>query len=229
MPADLTVVVLAAGGGTRMKSKKPKILHEVAGRSMVGHVLVAVAELDPAQVVAVVGHQSDVVGPHLLERAPELLLAHQAEQLGTGHAVRVGVEAAEAAGSGAGVAGTVLVAYGDTPLLTGATLREFAHQHAASDCAVSLLSGLVDDPFGYGRVVRDAEGDVLAVVEEKDATAAQREIGEINSGIMAFDASFLRDALPRLSNDNAKGEYYLTDLVGLAHDAGLSVGDLFKH
>ncbi|MBS43833.1 MAG: UDP-N-acetylglucosamine diphosphorylase/glucosamine-1-phosphate N-acetyltransferase [Nocardioides sp.] len=207
-----------------MKSKKPKILHEVAGRSMVGHVLVAVAELDPAQVVAVVGHQSDVVGPHLLERAPELLLAHQAEQLGTGHAVRVGVEAAEAAGSGAGVAGTVLVAYGDTPLLTGATLREFAHQHAASDCAVSLLSGLVDDPFGYGRVVRDAEGDVLAVVEEKDATAAQREIGEINSGIMAFDASFLRDALPRLSNDNAKGEYYLTDLVGLAHDAGLSVG-----
>lgn len=215
---DLTVIVLAAGGGTRMRSKTAKVLHPIGGRSMVGHVLVAVRGCAPRRVVAVIGHQRDQVGAHIAELAPEALLAVQEEQAGTGHAVRVGVEAADAR------EGTVLVAYGDTPLLTAESLRAFVSEHEAAQRAVSVLSGVVDDPFGYGRVVRDEDGEVVAIVEQKDATPEQRRIREINSGIMAFDAAFLHEALPRLGNDNANGEYYLTDLLGLARDAGLTVG-----
>lgn len=215
---DLTVIVLAAGGGTRMRSKTAKVLHPIGGRSMVGHVLVAVHGCAPRRVVAVIGHQRDQVGAHIAALAPEALLAVQEEQAGTGHAVRVGVEAADAR------EGTVLVAYGDTPLLTAESLRAFVAEHEAAQRAVSVLSGVVDDPFGYGRVVRDEDGEVVAIVEQKDASTDQREIREINSGIMAFDAAFLHEALPRLGNDNANGEYYLTDLLGLAREAGLTVG-----
>jgi bifunctional UDP-N-acetylglucosamine pyrophosphorylase/glucosamine-1-phosphate N-acetyltransferase len=218
MASDLTVIVLAAGGGTRMRSKKAKVLHEIGGRSMVGHVLAAVRGLEPARVVAVVGHQRDQVGPHIQSLLPDVVLAVQDEQRGTGHAVRVAVEAAGT------TSGTVLVAAGDTPLLRGESLRDFAQEHEAAQCAVSVLSGVVDEPFGYGRIVRNHEGDVEAIVEEKDANAEQRGIREISSGILAFDAEFLIEALPRLGNDNAKGEYYLTDTVGLARDAGLTVG-----
>jgi bifunctional UDP-N-acetylglucosamine pyrophosphorylase/glucosamine-1-phosphate N-acetyltransferase len=218
MSTDLTVIVLAAGGGTRMRSKTAKVLHEIGGRSMVGHVLAAVAALEPGRVVAVVGHQRDQVGPHIQSLLPEVTLAVQAEQHGTGHAVRVALEAAGTS------SGTVLVAAGDTPLLRGESLQAFAQEHEAAQCAVSVLSGIVDDPFGYGRIVRNDEGDVEAIIEEKDATADQRGIHEISSGILAFDAEFLLDALPRVGNDNAKGEYYLTDTVGLARDAGLTVG-----
>ena len=222
MPGELTVIVLAAGGGTRMKSKTMKVLHPVAGRSMVGHVLAAVAQVQPRRIVAVVGHQRDRVGPHIQELAPDALLAVQEEQHGTGHAVRVAMDAVVAAG---GVPeGTVLVAYGDTPLLEAASLRTFAVEHEAAQRAVSILSGTVPDPFGYGRVVRNQDGEVEGIVEEKDATDEQRTIREINSGILAFDAAFLVDALPRLTNDNAKGEYYLTDTVRLACEAGLQVG-----
>ncbi len=118
----------------------------------------------------------------------------------------------------------MLVAYGDTPMLDGEALAAFAEEHAASHCVLSILSGRVADPSGYGRVVREEEGDVEAIVEERTPTPEQREIVEINSGILAFDADFLLEALPRLRNDNAKGEYYLTDLVGLARDGGLTVG-----
>ena len=218
MPTDLTVVVLAAGGGTRMRSKTPKVLHQVAGRSMVGHVLAAVRALEPGRVVAVVGHQRELVGPHVEQALPGVVLAVQEEQLGTGHALRVAVDAVGT------TSGTVVVAYGDTPLLTGESLRVFAEEHEAAQRAVSILSGVADDPFGYGRIIRDADGDVLAIVEEKDADADQREIREINSGIYALDAAFLVDALPRIGNDNAKGEYYLTDVVHLAREAGLTVG-----
>ncbi len=218
MPSDLTVIVLAAGGGTRMKSKTAKVLHEIAGRSMIDHVLKAVQALDPQHVVAVVGHQRDQVGPHIQALMPEVTLAVQDEQFGTGHAVRIALEAAGT------TTGTVLVAAGDTPLLRGESLRGFADEHRAAECAVSVLSGIVPQPHGYGRIVRNAEGDVEGIVEEKDATAEQREIHEINSGILAFDAEFLVDALPRVGNDNAKGEYYLTDVVGLAREAGLAVG-----
>jgi bifunctional UDP-N-acetylglucosamine pyrophosphorylase / glucosamine-1-phosphate N-acetyltransferase len=218
MSSDLTVIVLAAGGGTRMKSKTAKVLHEIGGRSMVGHVLAAVQALDPTRVVAVVGHQREQVGPHIEALLPDVTLAVQDEQQGTGHAVRIALQAAGT------TSGTVLVAAGDTPLLRGESLRAFAAEHEAAQCAVSVLSGIVDDPFGYGRIVRNDEGDVEAIVEEKDATDDQRSIHEISSGILAFDGEFLGDALSRVGNDNAKGEYYLTDTVGLAREAGLTVG-----
>ena len=215
---ELTVIVLAAGGGTRMRSKTMKVLHEVGGRSMVGHVLAAVGEMSPQLVVAVVGHQRDQVAPHIQALLPDVVLAVQETQQGTGHAVRVAIETA-------GISrGTVLVATADTPLLRGESLRAFVAEHEAAQRAVSILSGQVPDPSGYGRVVRDDEGDVVAIVEEKDASPEQREINEINSGILAFDAEFLVSALPRLGNDNAKGEYYLTDTVQLAQDDGLTVG-----
>jgi bifunctional UDP-N-acetylglucosamine pyrophosphorylase/glucosamine-1-phosphate N-acetyltransferase len=146
------------------------------------------------------------------------VLAVQEEQHGTGDAVRVAIEAV------GDVSGTVIVATGDTPLLRGESLRIFAEEHEAAQRAVSVLSAIVDDAFGYGRIVRDDDGDVVAIIEEKDATPEQREIAEISSGILAFDAAFLVEALPQLGNDNAKGEYYLTDTVQIARDAGLTVG-----
>ncbi len=215
---NLTVIVLAAGGGTRMKSKTQKVLHEVCGRSMIGHVLAAVQAMEPQRIVAVVGNQREQVGPHIEALIPDVVLAVQETQQGTGHAVRIAMESAGT------TSGTVVVAYGDTPLLEGESMREFAAEHEAAQRAVSILSGVVTDPFGYGRVVRDENGDVEAIIEEKDATTEQREITEINSGILALDVEFLVEALPKLSNDNAKGEYYLTDVVQLARDAGLTVG-----
>ena len=218
MPSNLTVIVLAAGGGTRMKSKTMKVLHPIGGRSMIRHVLAAVYAMEPERVVAVVGVQREQVGPHILALHPDVVLAVQDEQHGTGHAVRV---AMEASGS---TSGTILLAYGDTPLLQGDSLLAFAAEHEAAQRSVSILSGLVENPFGLGRVLRNEEGDVEAIVEEKDATPVQREIREINSGVLAFDAEFLISALPRIGNDNAKGEYYITDAIAIAREDGLTVG-----
>ena len=223
MGTNLTVVVLAAGGGTRMKSKTMKVLHPIAGRTMIGHVLAAARATEPERVVAVVGHQREQVAAHIHEIEPGAVLAVQEDQLGTAHAVRMAVEAV-AQEIGQSLQGTVLVAYGDTPLLEGASLRWFVAEHEASQGAVSILSGIVENPFGYGRVLRNSDGDVEAIVEEKDATPAQREVREINSGILAFDAEFLLGALPRIGNDNAKGEYYLTDVIAIAREDGLTVG-----
>ncbi|MFT4287771.1 bifunctional UDP-N-acetylglucosamine diphosphorylase/glucosamine-1-phosphate N-acetyltransferase GlmU [Nocardioides sp.] len=218
MVNELTVIVLAAGAGTRMKSKTPKVLHEVAGRSMVGHVLGVVRALEPSRVVAVVGHQRELVAAHVAELDPDAVVAVQEEQLGTGHAVRVAVEALGE------VSGTVLVAYADTPLLRVESLRDLLAGHTAAGHAATILSGVVDDPFGYGRIVRGGDGGVSAIVEENDGDEATRRITEINSGIIAFDAAFLADVLPRLTDDNAKREFYLTDTVGLARRDGLTVG-----
>jgi bifunctional UDP-N-acetylglucosamine pyrophosphorylase/glucosamine-1-phosphate N-acetyltransferase len=217
MAHDVTVIVLAAGGGTRMKSKTMKVLHPVAGRSMVGHVLTAVRAVQPTQLVAVVGHQRDQVGPHIQQLAPDAVLAVQEVLDGTGGAVRIATQALKPKG-------TVLVLTGDTPLLEGASLKAFAEEHEAAQRAVSILTGVVERPTGYGRIVRNDEGDVEAIVEEKDASPEQRGIHEINSGILAFEAEFLLSALPRLSNDNANGEFYLTDTVGIAREDGLTVG-----
>jgi bifunctional UDP-N-acetylglucosamine pyrophosphorylase/glucosamine-1-phosphate N-acetyltransferase len=215
---ELTVVVLAAGGGTRMKSKTVKVLHPIAGRTMIGHVLAAVRTLEPHRVVAVIGHQREQVATHVRELVPDVVLAVQEVLDGTGGAVRVAMETSGTS------RGTVVVATGDTPLLEGESLRKFVADHRAAEQAVSILSGIVADPFGYGRILRNDEGDVEGIVEEKDATPQQREIPEISSGILAFDAEFLVGALPRLTNDNAKGEYYLTDTVRIAREDGLTVG-----
>ena len=217
--SDLTVIVLAAGGGTRMKSKTMKVLHPVCGKSMIGHVLSAVRAMEPRRIVAVIGTQREQVGPHIQELVPDVVLAVQETQDGTGHAVRVALESLPEPPTG-----TVVVVTGDTPLLRGETLREFAEHHAGGARAVSILTGVVANPFGYGRIVRTESGDVQAIVEEKDATDEQRRIAEINSGILAFDASFLSEAISKIGNDNAKSEYYLTDVVKIARDAGLTVG-----
>jgi bifunctional UDP-N-acetylglucosamine pyrophosphorylase/glucosamine-1-phosphate N-acetyltransferase len=220
------VIVLAAGSGTRMRSKTSKVLHPLCGRSMIGHVLCAVQELAPERVVAVVGHGREQVGPHVLEQLPGTLLAVQEVQDGTGSAVRVALEALTGAGGvGTGpTTGTVMVTTGDTPLLEGATLAALVADHEAAGRAVTVLTGSVPDPFGYGRVVRGQDGAVSAIIEEKDATEEQRAITEVSSGVWAFDAGFLAYALPRITNDNAKGEYYLTDVVGIARAAGAGVG-----
>ena len=220
LSSDLvTVIVLAAGGGTRMKSKTMKVLHPIAGRTMVGHVLHAARQLEPTRIVAVVGHQREQVGAHIEELVPDVTLAVQETQEGTAHAVRTAWEALPPEAR----TGTVVVAYGDTPLLEGRTLARFVQSHRESPVAMSILTGVVSDPTGYGRIVRDEHDAVAAIVEEKDATPEQAAIAEINSGILAFDAEFLDEVLPRIGNDNAKGEYYLTDAVALAREAGRTV------
>jgi bifunctional UDP-N-acetylglucosamine pyrophosphorylase/glucosamine-1-phosphate N-acetyltransferase len=214
------VVVLAAGEGTRMKSATPKVLHEICGRSLVGHVLAAARELQPENLVVVVGHAREQVTAHLAEVDAQARTAVQEKQKGTGHAVRMGLE--ELGGT---VEGTVVVVCGDTPLLTGETLRKLAGVHREDGNAVTVLSAEVPDPTGYGRIVRDGDdGAVTAIVEHKDATAAQREIREINSGVFAFDGRLLADALGKVRTDNSQGEEYLTDVLGILRAAGHRVG-----
>ncbi|MEE1842970.1 bifunctional UDP-N-acetylglucosamine diphosphorylase/glucosamine-1-phosphate N-acetyltransferase GlmU [Streptomyces sp. JV190] len=215
------VVVLAAGEGTRMKSKTPKVLHEISGRSLVGHVVAASRELDPEHLVVVVGHRSEQVTAHLTPADDDRLrTAHQAEQKGTGHAVRIGLDEL-----GGAVEGTVIVVCGDTPLLSGETLRALAATHTADANAVTVLTAEVPDSTGYGRIVRDpADGAVTAIVEHKDATDAQRAIREINSGVFAFDGRLLADALGKVRTDNSQGEEYLTDVLSILREAGHRVG-----
>lgn len=213
-------VVLAAGEGTRMKSSTPKVLHAIGGRSLLGHALAAAAATDPEHLVVVVRHGRDAVAAHVGEVAPHAVVADQDDVPGTGRAVQCGLEALAAAAGGAGASGTVLVTYGDVPLLDGATLRELVTAHEAGGHAVTVVTAEVDDPTGYGRVLRAADGSVAAVVEHKDADDAQRAVREINSGIYAFDGAVLAAALGRVGRDNAQGEMYLTDVLRLAREDG---------
>ncbi|MHB9753297.1 bifunctional UDP-N-acetylglucosamine diphosphorylase/glucosamine-1-phosphate N-acetyltransferase GlmU [Streptomyces sp. BYX5S] len=214
------VVVLAAGEGTRMKSATPKVLHELCGRSLVGHVLAASRELTPEQLVVVVGHEREKVAAHVGEIDSAARTAVQAEQNGTGHAVRMGLESLDEA-----VEGTVVVVCGDTPLLTGETLKALSATHAADGNAVTVLTAEVPDATGYGRIVRDnVSGAVTAIVEHKDASEAQRAIREINSGVFAFDGRLLVEALKKVRTDNSQGEEYLTDVLGILREAGHRVG-----
>ncbi|MGI5443871.1 bifunctional UDP-N-acetylglucosamine diphosphorylase/glucosamine-1-phosphate N-acetyltransferase GlmU [Streptomyces shenzhenensis] len=214
------VVVLAAGEGTRMKSATPKVLHQICGRSLVGHVLATARELNPLDLVVVVGHAREQVTAHLGELDPQARTAVQDQQNGTGHAVRMAVEEL-----GGAVDGTVVVVCGDTPLLTGETLRRLTEAHHADGNAVTVLTAEVPDATGYGRIVRDGvSGAVTAIVEHKDADESQRAIREINSGVFAFDGPLLADALGKLRTDNSQGEEYLTDVLGILREAGHRVG-----
>lgn len=211
----VAVVVLAAGAGTRMKSKLPKVLHPVCGTSMLMHAIGAATQTGVESVVAVVRHERDQVVAHLSTHAPRVIVADQDDVPGTGRAVQCGLEKVEATN------GTVLVTYGDVPLLEGATLQALVAAHEETGSAVSVLTARLSDPTGYGRIVRSADGtQVEAIVEHKDATEAQRAITEINSGIYAFDLAVLRDALGQVSTDNAQGEMYLTDVLAIARAAG---------
>jgi len=210
------VVILAAGQGTRMRSDTIKLLHPVAGRPMVARVLDAVAPLRPRRTVTVVGFQAERVRAALTGSATEF--AVQREQRGTGHAVLAAARAL------AGVAdGTLLVLNGDLPLLRPATLRRLIRRHAGAGACLTLLTAEVDDPRGYGRVVRNPGGAVARIVEDRDATADERRIGEINCGVYCARADALLAALRRVRPDNDQGEYYITDAVRLLLEAGRPV------
>jgi bifunctional UDP-N-acetylglucosamine pyrophosphorylase/glucosamine-1-phosphate N-acetyltransferase len=214
------VVVLAAGEGKRMRSATPKMLHQIGGRSLLGHVLAATAPLDAQETVVVVGHGRDQVQPALAELAPQAKPVVQEAPLGTGHAVRRAFEALP------DLAGTVVVVPGDTPLLTADTLAALVAQHQRDGVAATLLSSHLTDPTGYGRVVRNADGVVVRLVEHRDADAAELAVTEVGTSIYAFDAALLRAALSRLTTDNAQGEEYLTDTIALFVADGRPVGAL---
>ena len=217
----VAVVVLAAGGGTRMRSATPKVLHTIGGRSLLGHCLAAARGLEPDSLAVVIGHGRELVEPQLRRMDPAASVVIQRARLGTGHAVQVALETLPPYDDG-----LVLVTYGDVPLQTSETLAALVEAHTAGANAVTVLTADIPDPFGYGRVLRDASGAVTAIVEEKDASAAERAITEINSGIFVFDETVLRADLEQVDNDNAAGEVYLTDVVAIAHAAGQRVGAL---
>ncbi len=212
-----TVVILAAGLGTRMKSGLAKALHPLAGRPLVQHVLNASKAIEPGAVVLVLGHQAEKVREAASGYQPTFVL--QREQLGTGHAVR------QARGAIAEAEGPVLVLCADTPLLTGGTLKGLVALHRKSRAAVSLITALVEDPFGYGRVVRGKSG-IQRIVEEKDASAAQKKIREVNAGIYCFEKKFLLASLDGIGRNNAQGEYYLPDAIALARKNAMKVAAL---
>lgn len=211
------VIVLAAGGGTRMKSRKSKLLHAVAGRPMLSYAVDAARELNPDRLVVVVGHLREQVEAHLAECAPQCTIVEQPVRNGTGGAVACGM------GILGEVEGEVVVTYGDVPMLTGQTLAGLVAEHRTAMNACTVLTAMVPDPAGYGRIVREG-GEVARIVEHRDATENERRINEINSGIYVFDSRVLRDGLASLRPDNAQGELYLTDVLGYAREQGRRVG-----
>ena len=212
------VIVLAAGEGTRMKSATPKVLHPIAGRTLLGHAIAAARGADPAHLAVVVRHERDRVAAHVAKVDPAAVIADQDEVPGTGRATECALDLLPA-----DLEGTVLVTYGDVPLLTAATLHDLIEAHHASGSAVTVITATLEDPHGYGRILRDEHGEVAGIVEQKDATAEQRAITEINSGLYAFDATVLRKALAEVGTDNAQGEKYLTDVLAIARREGLKV------
>jgi bifunctional UDP-N-acetylglucosamine pyrophosphorylase/glucosamine-1-phosphate N-acetyltransferase len=211
------VIVLAAGAGTRMKSRTPKILHEIGGRSLVGHALAAARSINPQQLALVVRHERDLVAGHLMELDPAAIIVDQDDIPGTGRAVEVALQALDAHKP---LTGTVVVTYGDVPLLTGSLLAELVATHERDGNAVTVLTAVLADAAGYGRILRGEDGTVTGIREHKDASETEHLIREVNSGIYAFDAAVLRDALVHVTTDNSQREKYLTDVLGLAREAG---------
>jgi bifunctional UDP-N-acetylglucosamine pyrophosphorylase / glucosamine-1-phosphate N-acetyltransferase len=212
------VIVLAAGEGTRMKSDTPKVLHRIGGRTLLGHAIAAARAVDPQHLAVVVRHGRDLVAAHVADVDPKAVVADQDEVPGTGRATECALEHLPA-----DLDGTVLVTYGDVPLLAGDTLHALVEEHTTTRSAVTVITAHLDDPTGYGRILRDDDGSVAGIVEQKDATDEQRSIREINSGIYAFDAAVLKDALAHVGTDNAQGEKYLTDVLAIARSAGRRV------
>lgn len=206
-----TAVILAAGAGTRMKSDRPKVLHEVMGRSMVSHVITQVRKAGADRIIAVTGHGAEAVREEL-SAEEGIIFAVQEEQLGTGHAVMQALDDLPEEGD-------VFILCGDTPLITARTLSGFAEYHHSRNAVLTVLTAMYEDPTGYGRILRNRDGSLLRIVEQKDATEVQKMIKEVNAGMYYVDAGFLRTALPKITNENAQNEYYLTDLVELAVSA----------
>jgi len=212
---SLASIVLAAGKGTRMKSDLIKVLHPVAGLPMIAWTVAAARETGSDPIVLVIGHQANAV-QGTFRGAPDIRCAMQEEQLGTGHAVASALDALS------GFRGTVLILCGDTPLLGSETLKSLLAFHQGNQAAITVLTAVMDDPYGYGRVVRDDSGRVTRIVEQKDAGPEEQEIREINSGIYCMDSDFLFGNIRGIGNNNAQGEYYLTDLLSIAVSKGLT-------
>ncbi|MCW3491840.1 bifunctional UDP-N-acetylglucosamine diphosphorylase/glucosamine-1-phosphate N-acetyltransferase GlmU [Microbacterium sp. SSM24] len=213
----LAVIVLAAGQGTRMKSSVPKVLHRIGGRSLVGHVIETALTLSPDTVAVVVRHERDLVAAAVVDAAPGVVVVDQDEVPGTGRAVELALAALD------DFAGDVLVLSGDVPLLDAHTLDALVREHRAGAAAATVLSAVVDDATGYGRVIRDADGSVARIVEQKDATADEASVSEINAGVYVFQAPALRAHLALVGTANAQGEKYLTDVVALLRGSRLLV------
>ena len=211
-----TVIVLAAGEGTRMKSATPKVLHSVAGRSLLGHVLHAINHLNPTELRIVVGSGREAVEAHIADISPKATTVFQERRGGTGHAAQLAL-------AGKAPKGTVLVLAGDTPLLSGDSLAQFVEAHTSGKFAASVLTAEHPEPTGYGRIIRDDSDELLRIVEEKDATDDEKFIYEINSGVYAFDGEKLAASIGKLTTANAQGELYLTDIIGILKSAGESI------
>ena len=205
-------VILAAGKGTRMRSSLPKVLHKLSGRSMLGHVVATVESLGKAKKIIVTGHGAEQVEQQF--KSPETIFIQQKEQLGTGHAVHMAVpELCSDA--------VVIVLYGDVPLIRPATIQKILA--VVTESTMGLLTINLDQPTGYGRIVRNTKGDITEIIEQKDASVEQLKITEVNTGVLALQSSQLSDWLPKITNNNAQGEYYLTDLVAIAREAGVEI------
>ncbi|MDH6180279.1 bifunctional UDP-N-acetylglucosamine pyrophosphorylase/glucosamine-1-phosphate N-acetyltransferase [Microbacteriaceae bacterium SG_E_30_P1] len=215
---NLAVVVLAAGQGTRMKSRRPKVLHSLAGRSLIGHVLATAGELSPRHVVAVVRHERDSVVATISDIMPAAIIVDQDEVPGTGRAVEVALRALPS-----DFDGDVVVVSGDVPLLDSATLLGLVGEHRSAAAAATLLSAVMEDATGYGRLVRSADGAVDRIVEQADAADEELAIREVNSGTYVFRVAPLREQLAAVTSANAQGEKYLTDVVGLLRASGAIV------
>jgi bifunctional UDP-N-acetylglucosamine pyrophosphorylase / glucosamine-1-phosphate N-acetyltransferase len=211
------VIILAAGEGTRMKNQTPKVLNEVCGRAMLGHVLAAARDLGPERLIVVIGHGRGQVASYLREHARDAEIVVQERRGGTGHAVRTVIEAVGL------IHGVVAVTYADTPLLRGSTLASLVSAHRTQEAAVTVLTASLGEPTGYGRIIREPAGGFTGIVEESDASPEQQAITEINSGMYAFDGDLLADTIKRVPTNNAKGEEYLTDVVSILRGDGYPV------
>ncbi|MDG3142401.1 bifunctional UDP-N-acetylglucosamine diphosphorylase/glucosamine-1-phosphate N-acetyltransferase GlmU [Streptococcus suis] len=208
-------IILAAGKGTRMKSDLPKVMHQVAGITMLEHVFRAVSAIQPKKTVTVIGHKADLVKDVLAEQSEFVM---QTEQLGTGHAVMMAEETL------AGLEGQTLVIAGDTPLITGDSLKNLIDYHISHKNVATILTAEAQNPFGYGRIVRNKDQEVIKIVEQKDANDYEKAITEINTGTYLFDNKRLFEALKNITTNNAQGEYYLTDVIGIFKESGEKVG-----
>lgn len=215
MSNELVAVILAAGKGTRMRSKYPKVLHKIGGKPMLQHVIDAADLAGATEKIIIVGHEAELV-EEMVGTQGKIVL--QSEQLGTGHALM------QTKAALADFKGTALILCGDTPLLDGRELAKFCAAHQASGATATVMTTIMEDPAGYGRIIRDAAGNVAGIVEQKDATEAQKAIKEINTGIYCFACPEIFGVLATLTNNNAQGEYYLTDVLAKLYAAGAKVG-----
>ena len=212
----LSVIIMAAGKGTRMKSDLAKVLHPLSGRAMIHYVIVSAQELNPDPIIVLVGHQKEQVRAELAGSG--VRFAVQEPQLGTGHAIMCALPLLD------DIQGDVLILSGDVPLIKSSTLHDLVNHHIKSGAVATVMSAITENPFGYGRIVRKSQDSLSAIIEEREADDKVKSLNEINSGIYVFNIAALREILPQIKSDNNQKEYYLTDAVRLLANSGRLVG-----